>query len=91
MVDDNAAAGRQRDVVRERRLDLRFDLEAREQRHGVRVQLQLAQVVRHDLFDELGGFLVSPFVVDQDFANLVRKVIAQCAHDGVALAIDQER
>ena len=47
--------------------------------------------MRHDLLDEFDGFLVGRFVVHEDFADLVREVITQRPHDGVALAIDQER
>ena len=35
----------------------RFDLEAREQRHRVVVMLELLQVLRHDLLDELAASL----------------------------------
>ena len=68
VVDDDAAARGQCDRMCECGFDLRLDLEAGKQRHRVRVQLQLAQIMRHDLLDKFTGFLVRRFVVDQDFA-----------------------
>ena len=46
VVDDEAAAGGQGDLVRVRRLDLALDLEAGEQRHRSLVELELALRVR---------------------------------------------
>ena len=91
VIDDDAAARRQAHRVCKRGFDLALDLETRKQRHRVRVVLQLAQVVRHDLFNELAGLLESLLVVDQDFADVRRQVVAQSSYDGVAFAVDQER
>ena len=90
MVDHDAAAGRQVYRMRKRGLDLRFDLEAREQRYGVFVKLQLLEVVRHGLLHVLGCFLERRLVVDQDLADIVRQVVAQGAYHRVALAINEE-
>ena len=81
VVDDDAAARRQVYRMGKSGLDLRFDLEAREQRHRVLVMLQLLEVVRHRGRNVLDGVLVGLVVVDQDFADLVRQVIAQGPHD----------
>ena len=92
MIDDDGAAGRQRHGVRERRLDLAFDLIAREQRHRfVIVVLELAQVVGHDPFHELLGLVVHGPVVDQDLAHVIGEIVTQRAQDGVAFLVDQER
>ena len=90
VIDDDAAAGRQRDRMRERRFDLAFDLEARKKRYRIVVVFQLLQVVRHDLFDELQRFFICLFVVNQDFADVIGQIVTQCAHDRVALPINQE-
>ena len=79
-------------LVAVRRLDLALDLVAREQRDRVvLVELELLDVVRQHALHELDGFLVDRRAVDQDFADVVREVVAQRAHDGVAFLIDQER
>ena len=52
--------------------------------------LQLLDVVRHRLFDVLARIFVGLLVVDQDFPDLVGQVIAQCADDRVAFAVNQE-
>ena len=46
--------------------------------------------MRHHLLDELGCFFVSRLAVDQDFADLVGEVVAQRAHDRIALTVDEE-
>ena len=66
-------------------------LEAREQRYGVLVELELAQVVRHDLLDELAGVVVELLVIDQDLANIVAQIVAQGADDQFRFLVDQER
>ena len=92
VVDDDAAAGGQLHLVRVRRLDLALDLEAREQRHVVRVQLQPAlRVRRHEALHVFLRLLEGSRVVDQDLADVVAEVVAHGAGDGVALLIDQER
>ena len=90
-VDHNGAARGQAHGAVERVLDLHLDLEAREQRHRVLVQLQLAQILRHHLLHELASVLVQLFLVDQDFADVVAQVIAQGADHQLRLLVDQER
>ena len=79
------------DFALEGGFDLAFDLEAVEQRHGVLVELELAQVVRHHLLHEFAGRLEDFLAVDQDFADIVAQVVAQGADDDVAFLVDQER
>jgi hypothetical protein len=91
LVDDDRAAGGQAHGALERVLDLRFDLVAREQRHRFLVELEFAQVVRHDLLHELARVLVELLVVDEDFADVVAQVVAQGADDELGFLVDQER
>ena len=65
--------------MREGGLDLRFDLEARKQWYWIGVVLQLAEIVRHRLFDVFVSIFVGCFVVDQDLADLIGQVVPQCA------------
>ena len=91
VVDHDAAAGGQRDLVRVRRLDLALDLVAREERHVVVVELELAQVARHEALHVLLRFVEHLLLVDQDLADVVGEVVAQRAQDRLAFLVDQER
>jgi hypothetical protein len=72
--------------------DLAFDLIAREQRHGILIELQLALGVRrHEPLHVLLRLLKRLGLVDQALAHIVRKIVAQSARDGVALLEYQER
>ena len=91
VVDDQAPPRRQGHLVRIRGFDLTFDLIAREQGHGVLVQLELALCLgRHEALHVLLGLLEGLRLVDQTFADVVGEVIAQSAGDRVALLEDQE-
>ena len=76
MVDYHAATGGQVHHVRERRFDLRFDLVTSEQRYWVAVVFEFAQVMRHDLLNELLRFFIRLFVIDEDLTDIVAQVIA---------------
>ena len=76
MIDNDGAARWQRDLALERRFDLGLDLEAIEQRNLFLVQLQFAEVVRHDLLHEFPGFFKHILTVDQDFGNVAAQVVA---------------
>ena len=91
LVDHQRAAGGQVDGALVGALDLRLDLEAVEQRGVVGVVLELAQVVRHHLLDEVLGLGVHLRGVDQDLANVGAHVVAQGAGDQARLLVDQER
>ena len=92
VVDDEAAAGRQGYLVRIRRFDLALDLIAREQRHRVLIELQLAlRVRRHEPLHVLLRLLERFGLVNQAFADIVREIVAQAAGDRVAFLENQER
>src|SRR5690606_16294369 len=90
VVDDDGTAGGQLDLTVESRLDLALDLEAVEQRYAVLVQLHLARILRHYLADEVEGFFLDRFVVNQHLADVLAQVIADGADDDVAFLVDQE-
>ena len=90
MIYNDAAAGRQVNRVRVRALDLALDLKTRKQRNVFGIQLQFAQIVRHDLLYEFTRIVKNPLVIDEDFADVVTQVIAQCAYEQVAFLVDQE-
>ena len=89
VVDDDRAAGRQRHLPRVRRLDLVLDLEAREQRHVVLVELHAIHVGRHHVAHELLRLLVDRFGVDQDLADVRMEVVADRADDEARFLVDQ--
>ena len=47
--------------------------------------------MRHDLFHEFFRFVVGLFVVDQDLADIVGQIVAECPNNRIALAINQKR
>ena len=90
LVDHDRTAGGQAHVALIRAFDLRFDLEAVEQRDVVGVVLELAQGLRHHLLHELAGGLVQFLGVHQDLADVGAQVVTQGAHDQARLLVDQE-
>ena len=90
MVDDDGAAGRQRDFASVSGFDLVFDLEAREQRHIVFIQLDAAHVAGHHMAHELHRLIVDFFGVDQHFADFGVEVIADGADHQAAFLVNQE-
>ncbi len=91
VVDDNGATRRQVDLPRVRGLDLVLDLEAREQRHVVLVELDAIDVGRHHVAHELLGLLVNSRCVDEDLADVGGEVIADGANDQARFLVNQER
>ncbi len=91
MVDYDRAAGRQLHFALECGLDLAFDLEAIEQRHGVFIQLDLARVLRHDLADEVESLFLDLWAVNQHFTDVLAQIVTNGADDDIAFLIDQER
>ncbi len=87
---DRAARG-QAHVALIGAFDLRFDLEAVEQRDIVGVVLELAQALRHHLLHELLGVGVQLRRIDQDLADIGPQVVAQGADDQARFLVDQER
>ena len=90
VVDHYRAARGQVDLARVGRLDLVFDLEAREQWHVVVIALDARDVARHHVGHELGGLLVDVVGVDEDFTDVGLEVIADRADHQAAFLIDQE-
>ena len=90
VIDDDRAAGGQLHFTLVGGLDLRLDLEAREQRHLVGVELDLLLVGGHHLTDEGQCLLVHLGAIDQHLADILAQVVAHGANDDVGLAVDQE-
>src|SRR5690606_30532132 len=91
VIDDDGAAGRQLHGARVGGLDLVLDLEAREQRDVVAVELHALDVVRHDHAHEGLGLLGDVVGVYQDFADVGREVVADGADDQAGFQVDQDR
>ena len=72
-------------------LDLVLDLEAREQRDVVLVELDAVDVGRHHVRHELLRLLVDRLGVDQDLADVGVEVVADRADDEARFLVDQER
>src|SRR5438552_2767118 len=71
-------------------LDLVLDLEAREQRHVVAVELDLADVAWHHGLHEGAGLLVDLLGIDQDLADVGLEVVADRPDDEARLEVDEE-
>ncbi len=91
VIDDDRTARGQAYAALVAILDLGLDLEARKQRHGVLVQLDLAQAARHHLLHEVVRLAVYLFAVDQYLADVRTQVVAKGAHDQARFLVDQER
>ena len=68
-----------------------LDLEAREERYVVVVELDAADRVGHHVAHEALGLLVDVFGVDQDFTDVGRVVVADGADDQARFLINQQR
>src|SRR3984893_7535465 len=91
MVDHQAAARGQGDLVRIRGLDLALDLVAREERHRVLVQLELAlRVGRHEALHVFLGLLKGLRLIDEALADIIREVIPQTARYTIAVLKNEE-
>jgi len=84
------ALRRQRHLPRVRRLDLVLDLEAREQRHVVLVELDAMHGGRHHVAHELLRLLEDRLGVDQELADVRMEVVAYRADDEAGFLVDQE-
>ena len=91
VVDDDGAACRQCHLAGIGGFDLVLDLEPREQRHVVLVQLHAVHRRRHHMAHELLRLLEDRFGIDQQFADVGMKVVADRANDETRLLIDQKR
>ena len=92
VVDNDRAARRQLHLVSVSRLDLAFDLVAREQRDIVRVHLQAtAAFGRHEALHVLRRDAVCVRLIDEHLADVLGEVVAQGARDRIAFTVDEER
>ena len=91
MIDDDGAAGRQRHLPRVGGLDLVLDLEPREERNVVLVELHAVHGGRHDVAHELLRLLVDRFGVDQELADVRMEIVADRADDEARFLVDEER
>ena len=74
-----------------RRFDLRLDLETREQRQLIAVELEPRHLRRHHALHVLARLFVDLLAVDDHLADIRTQVVAQRAQDDVVLLIDQKR
>ena len=73
-------------------LDLAFDLEAREKRNVIAVELQATlDVSGHETLHVLLRLLKGGRIVDQHLPDVIRQVVAHGARDGIAFAVHEER
>jgi hypothetical protein len=70
-------------------LDLVLDLEAREERHVVAVELHLVHVRGHHRAHERDGLLVDVRRVDEDLADVGLEEVADGAHHQARLQVDE--
>ena len=92
VVNHEADARGQVHLVRIRRFDMALELEAREERHFVDIELELAlRLDRHEPAHVLLAAAVGALVVAEDLADVVRQVVAQRPGDRVGFLVDQER
>ena len=92
VIDHQAAARGQSDLVRIGRLDLALDLVAREQRYRILIELELAlRVGGHEALHVFLGLLEGFRLIDEAFADVIGEVVAQAAGHRIAFLEDQER
>ena len=89
VVDHDGAAGRKRHVAAIGALDLVLDLEAREERDVVAVELHLVDVRRHHRAHERQRLVEDRLGVDEDLADVGLKEVADRAHHQARLEIDE--
>jgi len=89
-VDHNRAARRQSHFTGVSGFDLMFDLEPREQRHVIFVELDAVGVARHDMAHELASLLENGVGIDQDFADVRLEIITDRADHQARFLINQE-
>ena len=91
-VDNDRPAGRQAHFTLEGGLNLRFNLIMAEQRDFTGVQFDFAAEIRTTQCGDMLARQLEHFrVIDQDFADVLAQIIAECADNHVAFLVDQER
>ena len=91
MIDDQGATRGKSDRMAEGGLDLPLDLITREQRHTAVVELHLVEVLRHHLAHEVAGLLVDRFLIDEDLADVLTKVVTDGPNHDVAVLENEHR
>ena len=91
VIDHQAAARGQSDLVRIGRLDLALDLVAREQRYRVLIELELAlRVGGHEALHVFLGLLEGFRLIDEAFAYVIGEIVPQAPGHRIAFLEDQE-
>ena len=91
LVDDDGTALLQVDLVAVDGLQLLLELVLGEQRLLLAVQLDAAVVARHYRLEEVARAVIDLAVIDQNFLNIGREVVADGADHEVLFAVDQGR
>ena len=91
VVDHDGAAGGQGHVATVGALDLVLDLEAREERDVVAVELHLVHVHGHHGAHEREGLVEDVLRVDEDLADVGLEEVADGAHHQARLEVDEAR
>ena len=91
LVDDDVAAGLQRHLRGEHRVELRLDAGAREDRDALLVELDVARMARHEHAHEVLGLAVGVVAGDDHLVDLARIEVADRALDEVAFLVDELR
>ncbi len=89
LVDHQIAARRQGDSRREQRVEMGFDLEAREQRLVVSIELHVLGVGRHEHFHEVLGLAIGLIALDDHLVHVLGVEVADRTLDEVAFLIDK--
>ncbi len=90
MVDHDRPTRRQRDLARIGRFDLVLDLETRKKRHVVAIAFDAIDGCRHHVAHELLRLLENVVSIDQDFADIRLKIVADCANHQTTFLVDEE-
>ena len=72
-------------------LDLPFYLITGEQRDVAVVELHLAQILWHDLAHEVASLFINLFLIDENLADVLAKVVADGPYDDVAVLENEHR
>ncbi len=91
VINNDRAAGRKRDSTRIRGFNLVFNLETREQWNVITIALDPMHHVRHYMAHELLGLFVNVVGIDQNFADVRLKIVANRADHKRRFLVNQER
>ena len=91
VVDDDCAARWQRHIAPIGGFDLVLNLETREQRHVILIELDLVHIARHDGGHERLGLLKDFLRINQNFADVGLKQVTDGAYHQARFEIDQFR